>query len=67
MKQVNEMPIEGQFVAIWINENGVWSDTLMYEDGVLHVYNNQEDSWDSYDTSYLVEGRNHSFTYFVED
>jgi hypothetical protein len=66
MKQVNEMPTEGKFVAVWENDNGVWSGVFIFEDGILYEYNGSEDSWDSYHTPYFKEGGNYSTTYFVK-
>ena len=38
MKQVDEMPTEGQFVAVWENAHGVWSGTFKCECGVFYRY-----------------------------
>ena len=67
MKQVEDYPKEGQFVAVWQNNNGVWSGVFNHEDGVLHEYNSPEDSWDSYHEPYFALGGNHSVIYFVEN
>lgn len=46
MKQVDAMPTEGQFVVIYINPNGIWSDCLMWgDDGQLYKYDDSEDEW----------------------
>lgn len=43
---VNEMPKSGQFVAVWTNEDGIWSDSYMWEDGKLMEYDiNDPDGW----------------------
>ena len=38
MKQVKEMPTSGQFVAVWENKNGVFSDTYLWfnDDLLIH-------------------------------
>ena len=38
MKQVDEMPTEGQFVAMWENSYGVFADTRYLIDGVNTVF-----------------------------
>ncbi len=38
MKQVPEMPVNGQFVAIWEFRGQIWSDTFKYIDGNLYCY-----------------------------
>jgi hypothetical protein len=35
MKQVDEMPTSGQFVAVWVEDCGLCADTLVYVDGTL--------------------------------
>lgn len=42
MKQVDEMPTSGQFVAVW-ETHKVWSDTLKYIDGALFSYVDNEE------------------------
>ena len=41
IKQVSQMPTEGQFVAVWIYDGAIWSDTLKYVDGVLHCFSDE--------------------------
>lgn len=45
MKQVDEMPTSGQFVAVWEFNNLAYSSTLKWVDGVLFGYscNNKPD------------------------
>ena len=38
MKQVKEMPHDGQFVAIWEYNGKLWSSVHKWEDGVLLAY-----------------------------
>lgn len=48
MKQVNEMPAEGQFVAVWMFGDAVWSGIFENKDGVLFEYmNDADDSWEA--------------------
>ena len=52
MKQVDEMPTSGQFVAVWSGLDGkIWSDTLRWIDGKIYSYEEFND-----------EGLNHNFT-----
>lgn len=47
MKQVDEMPKEGQFVAVWEFGGSLWSDTVMigeHPESIL-VYNTDADQW----------------------
>ena len=45
MKQVDKMPVEGQFVSVWEFNNEVWSETCRFDGGVLELYVGQEDYW----------------------
>lgn len=45
-KQVLTMPTEGQFVAVWIGFDKVWSDTYKWEENSLLVYSTVRDSWE---------------------
>ena len=39
MKQVDEMPKDGQFVAVWSGFDGrIWSDTLKWKNGSIYSY-----------------------------
>jgi len=38
MKQVSEMPTSGQFVAVWMYNNKIWSSVYKYESGCLNLY-----------------------------
>lgn len=40
MKAVKEIPLTGQFVAVWEHNNLPWSDTLEWKDGKLKRYGN---------------------------
>lgn len=41
-----EMPLQGQFVAVWFIGDAPYSATLRWECGQLKAYNYSEDSWD---------------------
>ena len=43
---VKEIPTSGQFVVVWTNENGIWSDSYMWENGNLMEYISDQDVWD---------------------
>ncbi|QDH45633.1 hypothetical protein AAM22_gp58 [Pantoea phage vB_PagM_AAM22] len=45
-KQVLTMPTEGQFVAVWIGFDKVWSDTYKWEENSLLVYSTVRDRWE---------------------
>ncbi len=50
LTRVQQMPTTGQFVAVWVYEGRLWSDTFMYREGVLYVSNHNswsddEDDW----------------------
>lgn len=45
MKQVSEMPTSGQFVMIWEFHGAVWSSTVKIEDGIEHIYNEDDDEF----------------------
>lgn len=60
MVLVNEMPKNGQFVAIWKNsKNGdLWCDTLKWKGGVLHEYINDTDEFvEVFDDSHLKDAK----------
>ena len=47
MKQVDEMPKEGQFVAVWEYNGMVWSDVIRHTcNGLLECCNADGDEWD---------------------
>lgn len=50
-KETDTMPTEGQFVAVWIGFNEVWSDTYQWQDDSLLVYSTVRDNWE--DESYV--------------
>ena len=35
MKQISEMPTSGQFIAVWMYNNKIWSSVYKYESGCL--------------------------------
>ena len=43
VNKLDEMPKEGQFIAVWYASDCIWSDSLFIEDGVLHIYNSYND------------------------
>lgn len=47
MKQVDEMPKEGQFVAVWECSGMVWSDVIRHTcNGLLERCNSDGGEWD---------------------
>ena len=42
MKQVDEMPTSGQFVAVWSYGEKIWSEVYMWKDGDIYAYGNNE-------------------------
>ena len=71
MKQVDEMPTSGQFVAVWENKNGVFSDTYLWFNDDLLVYDNSVSDFDKdhhYDTDSLMGSlKSKAVKYFVSD
>ena len=47
LQQVDEMPTEGQFVAVWMYNNRPWSLTLRYKGAALETYDEALDEWRS--------------------
>lgn len=71
MKQVKEMPQEGQFVAIWEHEGGLWSCVYQWQHGELFAYNVHPEDYDEWtlagNGSHNTEGLLLlSATYFVK-
>lgn len=63
MKEVKEIPKTGQFVAIWENENGIWSQAYKWsQKGVLLKYCDYRDEFD--ECHYDLDIR-HDIRYFV--
>ena len=67
MKQVNEMPKKGQFVAVWIVEDCyIFSDTLLWIDSRLFSY--QEGIADySYKPEHVDFYEKNNAKYFIAD
>lgn len=65
MKQLKEMPEEGQFVAMWIIGGQLWSGTFRYDGGQLFEYN-VDDCWEECD-EYFKGDSFLGCTYFVKD
>ena len=49
MKQVEEMPVSGQFVAVWQYNKKPWSEVYEWIDAELYIYN------ETADEAYIVE------------
>ena len=48
MREVSEIPEEGQFVAMWEYDNRIWCDTYLVIDAdqsIVSVWNNAADEW----------------------
>ena len=46
MKQISNAPLEGQFVAVWVYNNQVWSDVYRWDGVDLWVYTDTTDDFD---------------------
>lgn len=46
MKEVNEIPKEGQFIAIWSFRGNVWSGVFRIEDEKIFEYNDNENEFE---------------------
>ena len=71
MKQVDEMPTSGRFVAVWQSANGVFGDTYLWRDGDLLVYDNSINDFDfdgHFDTNSIVRSlKSKNVKYFIAD
>jgi len=45
MKTTKEMPTEGQFVAVWEQDEKIISGELRYERGFLHIWDKMWTIW----------------------
>ena len=45
IETVDEMPIEGQFVAIWFYNDKMWAGTFLWVNEQLFEYNEKEDDF----------------------
>ena len=46
MKEVNEIPKEGQFVAMWNFRGNIWSGVFRIEDGEIFEFNDNENEFE---------------------
>ena len=46
MKEVQDLPEEGQFVVVWEYNNKIWSDTFKREGEIILNYNGVEDKFE---------------------
>lgn len=65
MKQVNEMPTEGQFVAVYKFNDNVWSGVYKYEHGELYEYDTMGDSWEKTDIYFTGSSAFSELKFFV--
>ena len=67
MKQVDEMPKDGQFVAVWITEDcDIFSDTLLWIDCRLFSYQEDIDDY-NYKPEYAEFYEKNNAKYFIAD
>lgn len=45
MKQVDEMPTSGQFVAVWEHDGEMWCETLKWKRDKLFAYSREDDEF----------------------
>lgn len=43
MKILNDAPEEGNFVAVWEYQGCIWSDSFMFINGSLHIYQKNDE------------------------
>ena len=55
MKQVDEMPTSGQFVAVWVFDGNPFADTLLWDEGDLKSYQETETNHFFKDESHNVD------------
>lgn len=66
MKQLKEMPEEGQFTAHWTYDNTIWSGTFKWEDDVLHEYSDYSEDYWMKTEPYFAQVDFSDVTYFVK-
>ena len=70
MREVSEMPDEGQFVAVWEFDGGIWCDTYLVIDAdpaLVSVWDNDADDWgDAEPVDDQAYGRNPSKFYVID-
>ena len=67
MKQVDEMPTSGQFVAVWVLATGdIFSDTLLWMEHWLYSYQEDIDDY-SYKPERAVFYKENNAKYFVAE
>ena len=49
MRELSEMPEEGQFVAVWEYNGKIWSDTYYWEDDKLLCFSNESEEFEIQD------------------
>lgn len=62
MKEITEMPTDGQFVAVWLYDGEIWSNTYRFHDGITQRYCQHSYSWvseffkwlDDYHVKYFI-------------
>lgn len=63
MKQLKEMPEQGQFIVTWEEDRKLWSGTYKVENKKLYEYFNGEFAW--YTSRFFSQQTNMKF--FVKD
>ena len=68
MKQVPEMPTSGQFVAVWIFNDEVWSEVYINQGTYMDVYSASDDEWYAIPITQAINHFNkYSAQYFIAD
>ena len=67
MKQVDEMPTEGQFVAIWKENGKLMSETRAWFRGTLLALSPIDDSWTNFYSEEYTDEYPEGTKFFIED
>lgn len=65
MRQVDTMPTEGQFVAVYSANNAIWSDTLSWCKGCVLIYSEEEDEFEKVEYDIIEHLNKHEAIFFT--
>lgn len=65
MKQVDTMPTEGQFVAVYKANNAIWSDTLLCCEGNFFSFNEEDDEFEIVEYDVKEHLLKHNAIFFI--
>ncbi len=65
MKQVDKIPEEGQFVAIYNANNKIWSDTFFNDGGCILQYSDETDDFEPLECDIVKHLQDHKAIFFT--